>query len=220
MSGPALDRDARRVQRHFHDRASQFDAIYTGRKSSLGRFLDKRLRWDMMERLRLTLEACQPVEGKSILDVGCGTGRYCFPLVQQGATKVVGVDFAEGMIAEARRLAKEKNLNENLTFRCADILDFPTDEKFDIVIAVGVFDYIKDGRRIMHKLRTLTRGKAVMTFPRADTWRAPLRKIRLAVMGCPVYFYDKKRIRDHLMIAGFTVEKLQPVGKIYFVEAN
>ena len=58
-----------------------------------------------------------------------------------------------------------------------------------------------------------------MTFPRADTWRAPLRKIRLSILGCPVYFYTKKRIEDHLMIAGFSITNMVTVGKLYFVEA-
>ena len=72
----------------------------------------------------------------------------------------------------------------------------------------------------MQKLRQLCTGKAIMTFPRADTWRAPLRKIRLSILGCPVYFYTRKRIQDHLMIAGFAVTNMVTVGKLYFVEAT
>lgn len=174
----------------------------------------------MQERMKLTLEACQPIEGKSVLDVGCGTGRFCFPLVEMGAGKAVGVDFADAMIDEANEMAAEKKLADHCHFECADIMEFQADEPFDYVIAVGLFDYVKDARHLMQKLRTLTKGKAVMTFPRADTWRAPLRKLRLTLLGCPVFFYTEKRIRDHLMIAGFTVRNLLKVGKLYFVEAT
>lgn len=215
-----MSAESDKVRAHFHRTADKFDAIYTGRKTSSGRFLDKLLRWDMQERLRLTLEACRPIEGKSVLDVGCGTGRFCFPLAEQGARRVFGVDFAEAMIGEAKKLAEQKNLSDRCSFACTDILQFHPDEPFDYVIAIGLFDYIKDARHLMHVLRGLTRGKAVMSFPRADAWRAPVRKFRLALMGCPVYFYTEKRIRDHLMIAGFSVERLVRVGKLFFIEAT
>lgn len=215
-----MNQEAQQVQRHFDQTVRKFDAIYTGRKSPFWRGLDRMLRWDMQERMKLTLEACQPVEGKSVLDVGCGTGRFCFPLVERGAGRVVGVDFAPAMIDEAKKVAEEKQLADRCRFECADILRFESEAPFDCVIAVGLFDYVKDARHIMQKLRTLTRGKAIMTFPRADTWRAPIRRLRLMLIGCPVYFYTQKRIRDHLMIAGFTVRNLQKIGKLYFVEAT
>jgi len=215
-----VNRDEVRVRRHFHHSALDFDAIYTGKKSPIGRLFDRLLRWDMQERLKLTLEACEPLQGKSVLDVGCGTGRFCFPLAEKGAERVVGVDFAEAMITGARSLAEQKNLADKCRFECVDIMRFEAEQPFDYVIAVGLFDYIKDARRLMHKLRKLTRIKAIMTFPRADTWRAPLRKVRLTVMGCPVYFYTERRVRDHLMITGFSVSNLHKVGKLYFVEAT
>ncbi len=215
-----MNREAEQVKKHFDKTAHRFDAIYSGRKSTFGKLLDKGFRWDMQERLRLTLEACHPIEGKRILDAGCGTGRFCFPLAEKGMAKVVGIDFAEAMIAEARKLAEEKQLGDKCSFECVDILDYSPEEAFDYVIAVGVFDYVRDGRHIMRKLRQLCKDKAIMTFPRADTWRAPLRKIRLGILGCPVYFYTRKRIKDQLMITGFSVTNMVTVGKLYFVEAT
>jgi SAM-dependent methyltransferase len=44
-------------------------------------------------------------EGKTILDIGCGTGVYTLPLAQR-ALQVVGLDFSEGMI---RRFEEERN---------------------------------------------------------------------------------------------------------------
>ncbi|RJP77195.1 MAG: class I SAM-dependent methyltransferase [Candidatus Zixiibacteriota bacterium] len=214
-----MKNDAAKVQEHFHRTAAGFDSIYTGKKSPLGRVLDRVLRWDIQERMRLALEACRPVEGKSVLDLGCGTGRFCFPLARAGAGRVVGVDFAQGMIDRANDLAREERLDDRCTFLYADIMEYRSEEPYDCVLAIGLFDYIQDPRHMLAHLRTLTRGKAIMTFPRSDTWRAPVRKLRLGMLGCPVYFYNRKRIHDYLLMAGFVVKKIQRVGKLYFVEA-
>jgi len=50
----------------------------------------------------LTLALIGEVQGQRVLDVGCGTGRYCVLLAQRGAT-VIGVDPSRGMLEQARR---------------------------------------------------------------------------------------------------------------------
>jgi ubiquinone/menaquinone biosynthesis C-methylase UbiE len=208
------------VQQHFQRGVDHFDSIYTGQKSSLGRRLDQWLRWDMTERLRLALDACHPLEGRSVLDAGCGTGRFCLPLAKAGAGQVVGIDFAPAMIARAQVLTREQGLDGVCRFLVTDIMAFRPPDPFDYVLAIGLFDYIQDDLRLLARLRQLTRGKAIMTFPRADTWRAPIRRMRLGLQGCPVYFYTEKQIRDHLLISGFHPQKVLQIGKLYFVEAE
>ncbi len=50
----------------------------------------------------LTLALIGEVQGQRVLDVGCGTGRYCVLLAQRGAA-VIGVDPSRGMLEQARR---------------------------------------------------------------------------------------------------------------------
>ena len=50
----------------------------------------------------LTLALIGEVQGQRVLDVGCGTGRYCALLAQRGAA-VTGVDPSPGMLEQARR---------------------------------------------------------------------------------------------------------------------
>ena len=117
-----MNQKSEKVKKHFHKTAHKFDAIYTGKKSLFGKLLDKSLRWDMQERLKMTLDACQPITGKRILDAGCGTGRFSFPMAEMGAEQVVGIDFAESMIAEARRLAEDHQIAHKCHFEFVDIL--------------------------------------------------------------------------------------------------
>ncbi len=48
----------------------------------------------------------------------------------------------------------------------------------------------------------------------------PIRKIRLKVDGCPVYFFRKGQIRKLLKEAGFEMVSCEVVGKLYCVEAR
>lgn len=64
------------------------------------------------------LEACGDVRGLSILDCGCGEGRFCRILVERGARYVMGLDLCEPMIEAARELQCERD-----EYRIADVQD-------------------------------------------------------------------------------------------------
>jgi len=87
-----------KVRDHFHADARRFDAIYEDQKSPLARWIDDRWRGVVRRRFHLTLEKLSPLPGKTILDVGCGSGRYCLAYAEGGAARVLGVDFAPAMI--------------------------------------------------------------------------------------------------------------------------
>jgi SAM-dependent methyltransferase len=68
---------------------------------------------------------------KSILDLGCGTGRHAMHLVKKGYL-IHGVDMSEEMLAEAIKRADE----EQLTFSEGDIRTIRLDKSFDAIIAL------------------------------------------------------------------------------------
>lgn len=43
---------------------------------------------------------CPPVQGLSVLDLGCGSGEACRAFAEMGAARVVGLDLSENMLAE------------------------------------------------------------------------------------------------------------------------
>lgn len=67
---------------------------------------------------------------KSILDLGCGTGRYDVLFSQKGYT-VVGVDLSEKMIS----IAKGKSA-DTLKFLQGDIRNIQLNRKFDVVVSL------------------------------------------------------------------------------------
>jgi cyclopropane fatty-acyl-phospholipid synthase-like methyltransferase len=204
------------AQRAFwNSEADAFQRIYTHRKSRFANTLDQIFRKDMYERYTFTIEHCEPVKDRTFLDVGCGNGMYSLELARKGAAKVVGIDIAEVMIDLCRKSSQEKNLDDRCTFIQTDLLDFKPEAKFDVSFGIGLFDYISDPLPVLKRMREVSTDKAIMAFPRLWTWRAPVRKVRLARKGCDVYFYSKAKIEQLLKDAGFSRQEIVKVGKLY-----
>lgn len=209
------------AQREFwNSEADAFQRIYTHRKSPFANKLDQIFRKDMYERYTFTIEHCEPVKDRKFLDVGCGNGMYSLELARRGAAKVVGIDIAEVMIDLCRKSSQEKNLDDRCTFIQTDLLDYKPETTFDVSFGIGLFDYISDPLPVLKRMREVSTDRAIMAFPRLWTWRAPVRKVRLARKGCEVFFYSKARIEELLREAGFKSQEIVKVGKLYCVVAH
>lgn len=207
------------AQRAFwNSEADAFQRIYTHKKSPFANALDKFFRKDMYERFAFTIENCEPVANRSFLDVGCGNGLYSLELARRGAAKVVGLDIAEVMIDLCKRASVDQGFDDRCTFIQTDLLAYTPESRFDVSFGIGLFDYIRNPLPVLRKMRESS-DKAIMSFPRFWTWRAPIRKVRLSIKGCDVVFYSAARINKLMADAGFSRHTLTRVGKLYCVVA-
>ena len=60
------------------------------------------------------------LEGRTVLDVGCGTGDLALAALGRGARSAAGFDLGAGAIANARALAQERGLSERAAFQVGD----------------------------------------------------------------------------------------------------
>ena len=209
------------VAQYWNDIAGQFDAIYTGQKSGVGRALDRYLRKDIYQRFDWVMETCGDVRGKTICDIGCGSGRFVAEFGKRGAAHITGVDVAPEMIKLASGLAAKEGVADRCDFHVSDVLNWKTGKTFDITIAIGFWDYIMEPPERLGLIRKMTGGKFLSAWPRFWTWRMPVRKVRLEyIEGCPVYFFRKPEVHRMIEDAGFTVESCRTVGKLFCVEAR
>jgi SAM-dependent methyltransferase len=215
----ATDPKAGEVQRHFQDTVADFDAIYSGQKSPVARWLDLTLRSDMFERFEATLQEVRSLGPVSVLDVGCGNGIYAITLAQSGA-RVTGVDFSEPMIALAVKRAAAAGMSGRCEFLTGDfrLLAFP--DQFDCSIAIGVFDYLAEPGPFLTAMRSASRRRIIATFPCRWTYRAPLRKVRLGLQGCPVYFYSEPEVRSLFGSVGAHRVRIRRLGHIFLAVAD
>lgn len=208
------------AQRAFwNSEAAAFQKIYTHRKSKFSNALDQIFRKDMYERFQFTIANCEPITGRSFLDVGCGNALYSLELARKGAGKVVGIDISEVMIGLCKKSCEDQNLNDRCSFLQTDLLDYKPESKFNVSFGIGLFDYISDSLPVLKRMREVSTDKAIMAFPRLWTWRAPVRKVRLTMKGCDVYFYSKAKIDSLMRDAGFSRHEVTRVGKLYCVVA-
>jgi SAM-dependent methyltransferase len=199
--------------------APQFDAIYSGKKSPLARSLDRWLRRDIYQRFDWVMRKAGDARNLTVCDVGCGSGRFVAALAQRGA-RVTGLDFAPQMLDLGRDLAKENGEADKCNFVLSDILDWKTTDKFDLVIAIGFWDYVADPLERLKVIRGITRERFLSAWPRAGTMRAAIRKRRLKIEGCPVYFWTHEQVVDYLTRAGFSVESSEVYGQLFCVESK
>jgi SAM-dependent methyltransferase len=211
--------EARQVAQYWDRIAPEFDAIYTGKKNPLARTLDRVLRRDMYQRFDWVMRKAGDVRNLTVCDIGCGSGRFVNALAQRGA-RVTGLDFAPTMLELGRKLVSETGVADRCNFVLSDVLDWKTEEKFDLVIAIGFWDYVADPLGRLQVIRKITRGKFLSAWPRAGTWRAAVRKQRLKLAGCPVYFWTHSEVEDYLRRAGFAMQSSEVYGQLYCVEAT
>ncbi len=72
-----------------------------------------------------------------------------------------------------------------------------------------------DSVPFLARIRAITREKHVATWPALWTWRMPVRRAPLGMLGCPVYFFTPNRIEECHERAGFSLRKLDRVGEIH-----
>lgn len=79
---------------------------------------------------------------RSALDVCCGTGAAMSHLRALCKERVVGLDFSQGMLDEARRRVTASPGDAAVELVRGDALSLPFDSEFDVVTCVGAFGHI------------------------------------------------------------------------------
>ncbi len=74
-------------------------------------------------------------EAKTILDLGCGTGRHAIQLANKGYN-VLGVDISNEMLEVARQSIPDDMAQDKITFDLGDIRNYNTDKKFDVCVSL------------------------------------------------------------------------------------
>ena len=99
-------------------------------------------------------------DGESVLDVGCGTGRLVFELLQRcNLEQVQGVDLADVYIEHARSRNRDSRVRFDVGDACA--LAFP-DKSFDRVLSLLMLHFVPRADQAIAEMRRVARPGSVV----------------------------------------------------------
>lgn len=102
------------------------------------------------------------------LEIGPGTGFYT-TLLAQRVRHVTAVEDSAGMAdLLSRRLTREGVANVSVI--TADFRTLPAAERFDVVMAIGVLDYIPDPVDFIGRMCARARRAVLFTVPQRGLW--------------------------------------------------
>jgi 2-polyprenyl-3-methyl-5-hydroxy-6-metoxy-1,4-benzoquinol methylase len=126
-----------------------------------------------------------PLKGKSLLDFGCGVGRFC-RVAREHGLRTTGIE----PDAVARKSAAK---NEELkVYASIDDLQIAEPEtRFDIITMWEVVEHLREPWRELKQLSRLLRpgGQLLLSTPNAGSLRARLQRQRWENMTNPTHFY-------------------------------
>ncbi|HMN18959.1 MAG TPA: class I SAM-dependent methyltransferase [Ignavibacteriaceae bacterium] len=104
----------------------------------------------------------QKISGKSVLDIGCGTGRTTRFLATH-TSNIIGIDYSERMISAASKL------NPNIDYRVCDVRDLNSlsQHQFDFILySFNGLDYLDhmDRIRALKNIHKVLKNDGVFVF--------------------------------------------------------
>ena len=148
---------------HYADRdvAEGFDALrFSG---PIGRYL-------LESQEALLLDALTPPRGRTVLDVGTGTGRAAIGLARAGA-RVTGLDASREMLRVASVRARDAGVV--IPFGVADAHALPfADRSVDAAVSLRVLMHAIDWKTCLAELCRVARWRVVVDFPALGSFAA------------------------------------------------
>lgn len=104
------------------------------------------------ERISKGVNHIYPVQGKKILDIGCGDGTYSLELFAHGAASVLGIDPSTKAIEAATAKAQSAGVVEHVSFQPGNIYDLALTETFDCMVLRGVLHHLPDAAKALQAI--------------------------------------------------------------------
>ncbi len=152
------------------------------------------------------------LNGKRVLDLGCGFGHNCMDFIQRGAAEVVGVDISEKMLEVARAESSHPDITY-LNMSMTEISQL--DGKFDLIYSSLAFHYIEDLSDLMRDISALLNKGGTLLFSQEH----PIYTASENGQGC--YILDEQGNKSgyrfsHYLVSGRREDEWFIKGRVYY----
>ena len=173
------------------------------------------------------------IQGKSVLDMGCGYGENCRAFSEEGALRVLGIDISKKMLAVARK----ENGTERIDYRRLTIEEVSSlNETFDVVVSSLAVHYVEDFGKLARDVYALLNDGGLFVFSQehplttapldgaqwvrdeegqvdhyrlTDYARSGKRSVSWIVDGVIKYHRSFSELINSLTAAGFRIEEMK-----------
>lgn len=186
---------------HVAKNRRHWDRIARGYARAHARQFDPgRLAWGAWSIPEAELGALGPVEGRDVLELGCGGGHWAVGLALRGA-RVTGLDVSPAQLAEARALAARHGAEVRWVEGDAEALPFAA-ASFDLVMADhGAFTFCDPDRVLPEAARVLRPG-GWCVFNITTPWLDAS--------------WDGRRVADRLHLDYFDLDRFEGPDEVSF----
>jgi magnesium-protoporphyrin O-methyltransferase len=149
--------------------------------------------------------------GKTVLEIGCGTGFFALETLRNGASSCVGVDLSSAAIHEANAFAKESGLEDRARFEVANAAS-TRQAASDVVVMDKVLCCYPDADALLKTASESSKELLGFVVPRDEGLMKPAMKLgtalinlveRLRKTGFRIYLHPLRSIDNLLIGSGF-----------------
>ena len=170
-------------------------------------------------------------DGDRVLDVGCGPGAALLSYARQRKISAYGIDYAENMVAFAKRHLFEQGAGQEIEIKQASVLELPfADNSFDVVTShrclMALLDWKKQQSALVEIARVLKPGGMLIlmegTFDgieRLNNWRVRFGLSEIDAAGRDRLTTLKFREFELLAFVApiYELQRIQRWGMYYFL---
>jgi SAM-dependent methyltransferase len=108
------------------------------------------------------------IQGKTVIDFGCGEGEEAVEMALKGAGQVIGIDVRDDLLEKAQKHAVEAGVEKSCRFGRS------TEAQADIIVSLDAFEHFSAPGEILALMAKLLKpgGKVFASF--GPTWYHPL----------------------------------------------
>jgi SAM-dependent methyltransferase len=107
------------------------------------------------------------IEGKIVIDFGCGSGNQSVEMARKGAAKVIGIDIQEHLLERGEESATQAGVAERCVFTTN------TNELADIIISKDAFEHFSDLATILKIMSSLLKPGGYVLAAFGPIWLHP-----------------------------------------------